>query len=462
MKTEEITILNAVKACSQAPSKTIYEYLDTLYNVKADGSMTLKETGAFADVSLIKPQLVVWARMLNEEIVEARRLLSGITARNPVVRYGATDFNEGDKRVLGTSSKPKSFPIRNQEFIDVWYGQKVEEALKAVRARAHLFTKEGDAPERLLSVLTSGKYNQLDLAVFKHFMWQVKRKMLGLEVYDHMFINFYGPQGVGKTTALRAWLQSYLTAECYTNSLKIKQALDPKIFKKMGHTFVCQFDELATGDRTDIADLKQQITSHEMESRVHHTHTSQKVSQNCTFIGTSNIPLFRIFIDSTGMRRFYEIRMMKPIDWAELHKIDMTTVWNEIDAEGRDAYEQSYLHPVRQELAVYQEGKRQKSATEEFMGELGLEPGDKRLRFKPLWEAFAQFCKDTNAYGRNSAMRKIFKADLEELYKIEKDMKIKQDVIYVSELSFQRLKALDKNKYNEWSADYEQLAEEGA
>lgn len=79
--------------------------------------------------------------------------------------------------------------------------------------------------------------------LFKHWAWQVKRKMTGKPVVWHIWINFFGGTGIGKSyfiSKLSDILEEYSTR---TTISKIFD--DTKEVKRLTEKFILNFDELA-------------------------------------------------------------------------------------------------------------------------------------------------------------------------------------------------------------------------
>lgn len=169
-----------------------------------------------------------------------------------------------------------------------------------------------------------------DIAVFKHFLWQVKRKLNELPVTYHLMLNITGKQGVGKTAAVSRLLAPLGTL---VQKRKLKELSDDRSSYLMGRIAVVLCEELAGGSNADIESLKAMITAEDMSSRRLGTNSDVTNAQNVTLISTANISVSEVIADSTGMRRFYEVKFNESKEpcWAALKAVDIMDVWRSID-----------------------------------------------------------------------------------------------------------------------------------
>lgn len=79
--------------------------------------------------------------------------------------------------------------------------------------------------------------------LFKHWAWQVKRKMTGKPVVWHIWINFYGGTGIGKSYFINKL--SDILEEYSTRTTISKIFDDTKEVKRLTEKFILNFDELA-------------------------------------------------------------------------------------------------------------------------------------------------------------------------------------------------------------------------
>jgi hypothetical protein len=207
--------------------------------------------------------------------------------------------------------------------------------------------------EKFIEALT-GKVDPKEVAVMAHWLWMVKRKMLKKDVAYHIMPILHGPQGSGKTVALNKLISPL---EVYRLNIKMNQMTDDRYFQSMAENYVVVFDEMQGASRTDIDALKNQITTDWNDSRKLSTHNVVKLRQACSFIGASNKPVSEMIIDSTGMRRFYQINTLSCTQWDRINKIDYMKIWSGINESLTEGYIGEYLTDIKkiQEMMVHKD-----------------------------------------------------------------------------------------------------------
>jgi hypothetical protein len=99
------------------------------------------------------------------------------------------------------------------------------------------------------------------------------------------------------------------------------------------------FDEMGKAAKADINLLKRMITAREISARPPYGARVEKIKQNCSFIGASNMPVEDIIKDDE-MRRFIEITSVKrTVDQYEaMDKINVMEIWQCVDEEANNKY----------------------------------------------------------------------------------------------------------------------------
>jgi hypothetical protein len=134
-------------------------------------------------------------------------------------------------------------------------------------------------------------------AVFNKFIWQVKRKIRGLPVFDHLMPIILGQQGIGKSTLIRMMLK---VVEELTVTSDFKMITDERNIS-LWKNFVIFMDEMGWAKAAEMAVVKGVVTAETLNRRIFHTTVSQEVKQNATFIGAANAgELADILRDDTG------------------------------------------------------------------------------------------------------------------------------------------------------------------
>ena len=149
--------------------------------------------------------------------------------------------------------------------------------------------------------------------MMKHWAWQVKRKLMGRKVVHHIWLNFYGAAGTGKTTFIK---KMCVPMEDVTSTTTISKIFDDtREIKRLTENLVLIFDELALNvdseesgklNADQKAILKSIITGEFIDARVYGTQNQAKKIITFSCISSANNHLYDIIYDETTMRRFFE------------------------------------------------------------------------------------------------------------------------------------------------------------
>ena len=177
------------------------------------------------------------------------------------------------------------------------------------------------------------------------------------------------------------------------------QLTDERRFFSYDENFVATLDELSKIGQADFNKVKNFITSSFLTPRVLGTHSTPQIKQNVTIIGSSNFPLNEQIFDTSGMRRFYEIRVNREISQAISEGINYLAVWKSIDEEGP-----SPIIPFLDQLAQHQEAMRTKDTFELFFEEFCIDP-TKPLNYRVLirdvmYKKFKEWAKESGNDGQ--------------------------------------------------------------
>jgi hypothetical protein len=240
--------------------------------------------------------------------------------------------------------------------------------------------------DRFIGALTDRNVQE-SRYVLQHFVWQVKRKMSGLPVTDHMMPVLYGKQGSGKSSAVRQLLEPIKDFAAYTDFKSITDERNHELWAN----YVLVFDEMGHSTTANIEIIKQKITSDQFNGRVMHSNSTTVIQNKTTSIGTSNRDLSRMIFDDTGMRRFFQIDCRNPIDWAALNSINYELLWQSID-EARASNLQ--MNPqVFQQVQTIQNEKRQVTLIEQFLESFMDTRNYRKIGASELYEEFQHFEK---------------------------------------------------------------------
>lgn len=170
--------------------------------------------------------------------------------------------------------------------------------------------------------------------VMKQWMWCLKRKVWNLECRNHLWVNFWGTTGYGKSQFITRFLSEFKSFMAQ-GGLEIF-ADQGREYKKFCNNFVLFFDELSQSNQTVLADaklsdatlaaIKASITGETMDVRILGSQDQNKIKIRYTPISAANYHLFDVVYDETSMRRFFEFnigRTNKPTeaDYKKLNSI---------------------------------------------------------------------------------------------------------------------------------------------
>lgn len=175
---------------------------------------------------------------------------------------------------------------------------------------------------------TTGKQDSLDIAVIRHFIWQVRRKLFGLPVDHHMMPILYGKTGGGKSVAVQKLLSPVADLQFNLDLSVFSDQFKMRLFTR---AFVMFFDEMARSERADVDKLKNIITSPTVDFRIMRSEKIETGVQNCTFIGCSNDPVHDKIFDPTSARRYWQLNCSDKLDWSAINSIDYLALWKSVD-----------------------------------------------------------------------------------------------------------------------------------
>lgn len=237
-----------------------------------------------------------------------------------------------------------------------------------------------------------------------HWGWICKRRMLGREVVWHIWINFWGATGLGKTTLLKKLCKPMAD---YTSVTTISMLFDStREIAKLSQYYVLIFDELsinvegeAGGNLTEDnkSTLKSILTADYLDTRVYGTQKQAK--QKITFvpISSANHHLYDVVYDETSMRRFFEVHCTaeRPESFAEINKYleHADVFWRGIDEDLEDGY----WHPnseIGQEITKIQsQYYPTRTTTSMWIDACHVRPGT--TSGTNSYKAYCNWCRET-------------------------------------------------------------------
>ena len=232
-----------------------------------------------------------------------------------------------------------------------------------------------------------GTTSKLDVAVMKHFIWQVKRKLAGLSVGHHMMPVIFGKSGAGKSVAVSRLIEPLKSVTLQTDMGIFEDAFSRRAFSR---NYVVFFDELHGSDSADVNAMKQIITAPAIEWRAMRSERVMSAPQNSTFIGCSNDPVRDRIKDPTSSRRFWQITCADKVDWETINSINYEELWSSVDETGP-----APVIDCLDEIRNVQEAEiRAKDIVEQWLDEICevVSFDEASLTTSELYDSFRDFC----------------------------------------------------------------------
>lgn len=191
------------------------------------------------------------------------------------------------------------------------------------------------------------------ITIMKQWMWCVKRKVWNKAVRHHIWINFYGTTGFGKSEFVKRLTKRF---EDFRSEGGLEIFTDQgREYKKFCNNFILFFDELSQNNQTNLADaklttntlnaIKASVTGDVMDVRILGGQQQNKVKIRYTPISAANYHLYDIIYDETSMRRFFEFNVgrTKMPNSADFHYLNSmlnhsVEAFKGIDENNEDGY----------------------------------------------------------------------------------------------------------------------------
>lgn len=272
----------------------------------------------------------------------------------------------------------------------VWKKEQSKSALKLIKTRVSYSASPSSLMDVWIESIT-GSNDNLNIKVMEHWIWQIKRKLGGLDVEHHIMPILYGKSGAGKSVAVRN-----LIGPLYESAIATDMSIFMDQFSKrqFSRNYIMFFDELDGAEGIDVNKLKQVITAPTLEYRVMKSEAFFSSKQNCTFIGCTNIPVRERIKDTTSARRFWQIETQDKIDWNIINNLDYLALWKSINEDAP-----SPILPFINELhKIQQEELRSRNLIEDWIESCCLfeKSGNEGTTTQELFNHFKKWCRWQN------------------------------------------------------------------
>jgi hypothetical protein len=261
----------------------------------------------------------------------------------------------------------------------------------------------------------------LSIAITQHFIWQMKRKSIGLPVYRHLVPVIYSTgQGTGKSTAVHKLVDPL--EEIGDCVILVDQLSDSR-----STAFEDPFaflDDLGFANPKQAANLKAIITADKVRLRKMQTSQMQNVLQKCTMIATANRLISDLIPDPTGQRRF----AMLPFKNGQVSAGGEAHVWPTISGlaslllwQSVLVFERSPIDRVIPQLLAHQGAMTRDSNVCSWLKQLDLSSPDvKKLRTAQgirVRDFFTLYAEQTGVQNDDRSVAAAFFNEMQELIK---------------------------------------------
>jgi hypothetical protein len=205
--------------------------------------------------------------------------------------------------------------------------------------------------EGLLAIyLKTPRY--IDILMFKHMIWQIKRKIFALKrPYSLMYFMYSKTQGYGKTTFFQMLFKHFQWAwSKHGDIAKMVDTNNRKALINNKYLVDCQETALGGYEGTDLADiLKMVIEEDTVSQRQMYGTTAEVIRNPATFVSTTNKHVWDVIKD-TGMRRYWEWECSEEVLKADKQFFlqskeyfdDILVLWRSIDETNNEGF----YHPT--------------------------------------------------------------------------------------------------------------------
>ena len=213
----------------------------------------------------------------------------------------------------------------------------------------------------MMHIKNDGK-RELHVKAFKHIVWQIKRKLNGLDCVWHLAMVLHGKQGCGKSEFLKKFFSVLDDLYLLLDGEDISDKFNAAMFQ---NHFVGNLDELTKLNDASMEMVKAFITRESTTERKMFSQIISSFQQNLTMVGSTNRPINKVITDFTGMRRFWQIdidREKQTMDFDTIETTEFLKYWKSIDENGEGFYNYD-----EKEMIEYQETFKAVPPIQEFI-----------------------------------------------------------------------------------------------
>ena len=240
---------------------------------------------------------------------------------------------------------------------------------QTLRSQIGFISEDPTLFNNYINAISCSNKKDLDREIIKHWMCNIKKKLLGLPVYYHIMPIYYSRKhGSGKSISvdkLCAPLQGFY------KRISFDAINDERRTRVFSENFVLLFDELQGAQRTDINKLKFMVTAPTVTYRPMKTNDNVEIPNLSSFIGTTNEPVEEQIKDKTGMRRFWQIDCPDRLDWNLINSIDYIRLWQSIDESLPNGY---MTEEILNQINEVQMELKEPDDIESFLNDSGIKP----------------------------------------------------------------------------------------
>lgn len=255
--------------------------------------------------------------------------------------------------------------------------------------------------------------------IMRHWLWQVKRKLMGNDVVWPLWVNFYGGSSLGKTTMLNDMAKPFDDFAIMTN---ISELLDEeRQIQKLTTSYIINIDELSVDTPTcrysvdgsitkgQQAALKRLLTQKKSRTRIMGGQNQSTRRYTFSVCSSANEHLPDIMYDEKTMRRYFEFVCTAPKidDYNVLDelKTNILPLWKSVD----ENLEDGYWHP---KCSVWDETRKEQdgyypsnTTTQMWVEEVHIEGCDAASKdnLQDLYEQYKTYCKEKGHNNKSYA-----------------------------------------------------------